>query len=207
MARSSRPDRGYDPRKHSEIATRYRYAQGFYEEHGFDNTVTLFRPVPTPQGGSVDCLPGWVDMTYHVHGPNPDEVHMRIPLARYYALRLTRAAIQQLRIAFRDLWAEGVLQPLYQQPKPAGKYLDPAYVGELIRLYCVEMLSHKQIQQVMQVKDAFFMSREIPAAFQFTLTYIEPKIIRDQLFLVALGRRAPIFTREEVKYLLGYGKE
>lgn len=125
------------------------------------------------------------------------------PPTKYLGVRLTPSAADLLRLVARDLFAEGMVMPIFKRLYEREPAVQAKELHELLRLYCVEDLTIKQVAKVRQMPVAV-TKRRLTAAFHVLLTYAEPKRLRDQLWLIALGRREPHLTYEEISRIMGW---
>lgn len=166
----------------------------------------LFEPVPAAKD-VVGDMTAWLDVQHWRFGaavvPRKWD-DKEVPKAMYYEIHLTLKAKKLLRFAIRDLWEEGLVQGVFDAAKGRVK-MDIDFHREVLRQYCVEMVSSEKIAEVFKKKSGVSprrIHRVIETAMQLVVTSITPKHMRDQLILVALGERRPNFTHKEIQKLL-----
>ena len=165
----------------------------------------LFREVP-PHHTDTSALAAWVDLTHFKQGVRPGPVPVvrhgkELPGALYYAIAFTYKARRLLRVAMRDLWEEGLIQPIFIEAAKRNKAVKPAKLMACLRQWCLLGNTHAEIAETTnlnpgQVRDS------LDLALQLVVSTAKPKALRDELVRVVLGERLPQFTHQEVQRML-----
>lgn len=130
-------------------------------------------------------------------------------MTKYYAVKLTRAAVSRLRQSVRDLIEERLIDDVFNvsvKDKPLARR-----ILQTLRMWCLNNGPDKRPLDIGEIAMATrempsVLSRNIEIGLHMILTYIEPKAIRDELVRVALAERLPHFTHAEI-IRLKYGQE